>query len=261
MIGLDFLFPQRKKAKASRYQEPDVVLNSLNDAILVLDHHYSIQHFNTCWSNMIKRSTKHIIDSLFIDYIHPEDQAKWRDAIQSIPKKLTPTQLTLRILTPDQEIKWFEAQLQQLNPQQIFPITMTLSDVTRKTQQHEIRKAGHRNLAGLVSRMPAILYRGLNNTKWTMEYISDGCFELTGYHPEQLINQTQFSFGDLIHPEDAQSVWEEVQIAIQEQRYFDLSYRLRHVDGHYNRVTEKGQGIYSQSGDVLSIEGIILQVS
>jgi len=258
MLGLGFLLPQKKKT--SDYQKPEAVLDSLKDSVLVLDKHHKIQHFNNSWSNIIKRKDRDIRYSHFAHNVHPEDLGKWHAAVASLSLASPSERITLRILSSTQELKWLEVHLQLINPSQAYPITLTLSDVTYKKQQLEIHKAGHRNLSGLVSRMPAILYRGMNNTKWTMEYISDGCFELTGYTPEQLLNQTQFSFGDLIHPDDAQEVWETVQIAIQDQSCFMLTYRLRNKNGVYKKVIEKGQALYSPSGEVLGIEGIIMNL-
>ena len=259
MLGLRTLFFRKKRTRY--YQAPEQVLDNLKDAVLVLGENQIIEHFNAFWSKIVKLKDRDIRHSNFSAYIHPDDHNVWYRAIEGLSAHNHSDRVTLRILSRSQEITWCEVHLQQMDPEQVFPITLSLSDVTVKKQQLDIHKAGHRNINGLVSRMPAILYRGLNNTQWTMEYISDGCFELTGYHPAQLLNQTQFSFGDLIHPEDAQEVWETVQLAIQKQCCFDLTYRLRHRDGSYKNVIEKGQGVYSPSGSVLSIEGIILQHS
>ena len=42
---------------------------------------------------------------------------------------------------------------------------------------------------------------------WTMLFISQGCYELTGYKPESLLNNAVLSYNDLIHPEDREMLW------------------------------------------------------
>ncbi|MBR7888238.1 PAS domain-containing protein [Marinomonas sp. A79] len=243
--------------------EPDRILDSLTDAVLMLDQDSVIHYSNDYWRQL---SAQHKLNATtrFTAFLHPDDHQKWQHAIDRMTqpqhsKHHSVSKLLIRLLVSDGDIKWCEIHLQHSYNTFFGSLTATLRDVTTRIQKTEIGKANHRNLSGLVDRMPAILYRGRNNHNWSMEYISEGCKALTGYQPSQLINQPQLSFGDLIHPEDAEKVWGKVQVALQECRYFELHYRLLHVDGHYLNVIEKGQGIYSATGAVLSIEGVIME--
>jgi hypothetical protein len=42
-----------------------------------------------------------------------------------------------------------------------------------------------------------------------MEYLSDGCLDLTGYRPECLLYNRDLSYAQLIAPEYRQPVWDE----------------------------------------------------
>jgi PAS domain-containing protein len=64
----------------------------------------------------------------------------------------------------------------------------------------------------------------------------------------------------MIHPDDAEYVWEQVQQALQEQTTFDLEYRLTQANGQQITVCDKGRGLYSESGMILGVEGIIFQI-
>ena len=74
-------------------------------------------------------------------------------------------------------------------------------------------------LATLLSNLPGMAYRCQNRPDWPMEFVSDGCFLLTGYNPEELSGGNRF-YGDLIHPEDRDKVWSSVQKAIEQKRPF-----------------------------------------
>ncbi|MDO6564978.1 PAS domain-containing protein [Amphritea sp. 1_MG-2023] len=237
------------------------VLDSLADAVLVFNGQLDIHYVNAYWKTLTGYSQKESIDSCFSDYIHPEDHRNWMTFSQRASQERLSQCLWFRLIRKDGEVRWCEIRLQSLHTDQPSPLTATLCDITPQVRSDEIKKANHRSLSGLVNRLPGMLYRGRNDTRWTMEYVSEGCLGLTGFSREQLLNQTQLSIGALIHPNDAGRVWETVQHALQQQQCFELYYSLLHADGHYRQVYEKGQGIYSSTGAVLGIEGIILNLN
>ena len=73
------------------------------------------------------------------------------------------------------------------------------------------------SLIRLLNNLPGLVYRTRNNRNWTMEFASDGCFELTGYRPDELIDDRLVSYNDLIHPDYRGIVWDEAQKALQEK--------------------------------------------
>ncbi|MCB5162827.1 PAS domain-containing protein [Marinomonas algarum] len=234
------------------------VLDQLSDAVVILDHSLCVMYANRRWQRLSSHS-KNTSSDYFIHYLHPDDHQKWQRAVRLTHQHGEYIELLIRLLIPGMDIKWGEVRIQEIHSHNTSFITVTIRDVTQRIQEENISNAKHRNLTCLVERMPAILYRGRNNHSWSMEYISEGCEDLIGYQPNQLINQPQLSFGDLIHPEDAEIVWQNVQSSLREYRRFELHYRLKNRKGHYLNVIEKGQGIYSTTGEILSIEGVIVQ--
>ena len=73
-----------------------------------------------------------------------------------------------------------------------------------------------------------------------MEYVSNGCYVLTGYNPEDLIGNRLLSYNDLIHPNDRKYVRDNVQAAIDEERQYEIQYRIIRKDGAIRWVFEKG---------------------
>jgi PAS domain-containing protein len=52
----------------------------------------------------------------------------------------------------------------------------------------------------LFSNLPGMAYRCRNDGFWTMEFVSAGCRELTGYDPEELVGNRTTSFEAIIEP-------------------------------------------------------------
>ena len=115
-------------------------------------------------------------------------------------------------------------------------------------------------LGGLLDELPGLIYRGDNNPRWSMQFVSAGCLQLTGYPAEYLTRTSEHSYGSLILAEYADYIWYCVQCALLQHEPYQLSYRIRCSDGQIKDVWEKGVGVYSADGEVLGVEGAIFEV-
>ena len=100
-------------------------------------------------------------------------------------------------------------------------------------------------------------YRCRNDRDWTMEFVSEGSVNLTGYQPAELINNSKITYNQLIHPDECEKVWDTIQAALKEHKPFQLTYRIKTADGEQKWVLEQGQGIFTSKGELLAIEGFI----
>ena len=139
---------------------------------------------------------------------------------------------------------------------------LELSGSALRTHCDQVKAAlveSRRNLGTLMRNLPGMAYRCRNTPDWIMEFVSEGCRELTGYPPEAILNSQSIAYGDLIHPEDRTLVWQNVQVGLKEQRPFHLIYRLIHASGQIRWVWERGCGVYdAATGELLALEGLIL---
>jgi PAS domain S-box-containing protein len=118
-----------------------------------------------------------------------------------------------------------------------------------------------RQLAALMSNLPGMAYRCRNDKDWTMEFVSDGCLQLTGYRPEQLVNNRDLSFADMILPEDQEVVWKGVQDGVQAEGPYRLTYRIRTANGKVRWVLEQGRREPSPRHEHGVLEGLIVDIS
>lgn len=226
------------------------IFDSLDTAIAVIDEQGHILAANRRWHELSGGRE----GALFHEHLHPGDRGLWQQA--TLQREAG---VRLRLLTPDPPGScWHELRLTPLHPGRNAPLVVTLLDISSRIQEMRQREAHWRSLHQLVQHLPAMLYRGRNNRHWTMEYVSAGCQALTGYPAEALTNQSCLNYGDLIHPDDAGPVWEQVQDALSRHRPFELHYRLQHADGRLIPVSEKGCGLYADNGAVLGVEGIVI---
>lgn len=113
----------------------------------------------------------------------------------------------------------------------------------------------------LLRNLPGMAYTCENDKDWTMRFVSDGCKKLTGYEPEELVDNSLVSYSDLIVEEDSPRVREEVQEGLGNQESFNLEYRIKTKTGELKWVWERGRGIFDEAGELKNIQGIITDVT
>ena len=154
------------------------------------------------------------------------------------------------------------------SPQHIrrLPHTIETALAQKNLREERVRaemalRESQRMLSTLMGNLPGMVYRCLNNTKWTMLFVSEGCLDLTGYRPQALVGDLQISYSDLIHPDDRQRVWEHVQAAAVEKRPFEIVYRLITASGAERWVWSKGSSIEIAPSQPMVVEGFITDIS
>ncbi|GAB6070986.1 hypothetical protein JCM30760_20830 [Thiomicrorhabdus hydrogeniphila] len=239
----------------------NTVIDSLGDAVIVIEKNNKLKYTNAYWSKLTGHATHNCYKKPFAQFIHPEDRVNWQIAFQKFHQSSEPQLLWLRMIDVNDVVRWCEIRVQPIFENHPFPLSATLCDITPQIRSDQIKEARYRSLKSLVNRIPAMIYRSRNNIHWSMEYVSNGCLPLTGYEPDKMINNSELSYGSLIHSDDRESVWCDVQKAIQDNQSFEISYRLLHASGKTLKVYEKGCAIYSETGSILGVEGVIFTVN
>ena len=129
-----------------------------------------------------------------------------------------------------------------------------------RAKERALRESEHK-FRSLVQSVPGVVYRCLNDPGWPMDYISDGIKVLSGYPAADFLAEEPRRYGDLIHPEDRDSVAEQVRWAVSAREPFELSYRIIHRDGGGLWVQETGLGCYAEDGRLEWLDGIIVNIT
>lgn len=134
-------------------------------------------------------------------------------------------------------------------------------DVTERVQAEQALRESQRQLATLMRNLPGMAYRCLNTSTWPMTFVSEGCLALTGYTPDELMNTGGPVYGDLIHPDDRQRVWDTVQAARRAGNPYVIEYRLRNRKGEERWVWEQGQAVGEDGNGIAILEGFIQDIT
>ncbi|OUD12571.1 response regulator [Thioflexithrix psekupsensis] len=134
-------------------------------------------------------------------------------------------------------------------------------EIFKQQQVTAALEESQRAMKTLLSNLPGIAYRCQNNSRWTMEYVSEGCLEMTGYPPEAFIRDKELSFSQIIHPDDLQIRWEITQEKLATKQAFQLTYRVLTKEGQEKWLWEQGRGVYDKEQQLVALEGFIQDIT
>jgi diguanylate cyclase (GGDEF)-like protein/PAS domain S-box-containing protein len=144
----------------------------------------------------------------------------------------------------------------------VIGAVVTFYDITnRKTVESELKES-ERSKTVFLSNLPGMAYRCNYDPQWTMEFVSEGCYRLTGYKPEDLLYNNKISYNDIIKPEYRLYLWNTwTELVINKKLYFREEYMITTASGEEKWVLEQGQVLYDEDGGVEALEGLIIDIT
>jgi diguanylate cyclase (GGDEF)-like protein/PAS domain S-box-containing protein len=133
--------------------------------------------------------------------------------------------------------------------------------ITDRKKMEEDLKESERSQGALISNLPGVAFRCVNDKDWTMSFLSDGCFELTGYQSEELNGEKGITYNDLISPrfrENNYSKWEQDAL---ENRKSNDEYTIITKSGEEKWVWEQSVPVQDKDGNFTKREGLIIDIN
>lgn len=109
----------------------------------------------------------------------------------------------------------------------------------------------------IFSSIGAFTYRCSNDDNFTMRFMHGGVERMLGYPVNDILENARVSYAELTHEEDKERVKEEVAKAISSGKPWDIAYRLKHAQGHYVPVRERGSAVY-ENGETAHLQGLVV---
>ena len=197
-----------------------------------------------------------------LKFFYPDDRIIIIKSTKLAVKTRQPQALECRIVLPGGEIRhiYAKGEVHLDKNGKLEKVVGICQDITERKLAEELLSESTRKLNTMVNNLKGVVYRCVNDGNWTMEYISAGIEELSGYPAADFINNKSRLYSDIIHPNDVKSTWCEIMLAIAEHRFFTFEYRIIHQDGEIRWVWERGCAVY-EGKRLIAFEGFISDVT
>ena len=214
---------------------------------------YRFLAVNPAFERMTGLKAPDILGKTILEVL-PQTEPAWIETYGQVALTGTPTFFQQYSAALD---KHFEVTAFRPAPRQFACI---FNDVTERVKAETELRESRRQYASLMANLPGMAYRCQNDRNWTMNFVSEGCRELTGYAPNELVANQTLSFNDLICPHHRERVWQKWQDVLQTRGRFEDEYEITTRDGRVKWVWEQGEGVYADDGRILALEGFISDI-
>jgi PAS domain S-box-containing protein len=241
------------------------ILDSIEQIVFQINADQQLIFLNPSWEKMLDHTLLESLNRPILSFIHPEDTQLFEARLRPLSRGQRKTcHVQTRLIAKNGCSLWVEMRATTASSLkgEFTSVIGTFTDISRMKQAEINLKANRQNPIDMIlSSFPAMIYRCKNDRSWSFEFASEGCLEVTEYEAYEIAKSPGFSYMQIIHEDDKMQVWEYIQQQILKEQKFQLVYRIMTRTGKIKWVLEQGQGIYSSTGDLLSLEGLITQIS
>ena len=219
---------------------------------------------NPAYERIIGRTKKELQNFDWKMVTHPDDIDMSRELFQKLERhEINSYSRQKRYVRPDGSTVWVNIIVSafDVKNEDVFSYISLVQDITEQKQTSDALSESERSKSVLLSHLPGLAYRCRYDRDWTMEFVSKGCQKLTGYDPEDLLYNRKISYNDLIADEYQHLLWNEWKRTTQSHIPFTYEYEIVTKEGERKWVLELGEGIYDEQGQVIALEGIVIDIN
>ena len=196
------------------------------------------------------------------ELVHPSNLNEIELALQLWNSNLQAHQLSVECWWRSQSNRWVALSIQG----QRFPSALEIDGVIisghnitdRKCLEVELR-ANEEKFKSLVLNSLGAVFRC--DSSYMMEFTSDEIQNITGYPASVFVNNQVRSYLSIVHPDDITILKDSLIQAILDRHRSSITYRIVDAKGQIRWVTERKQGVFDQKGNLLWLDGVLLDIS
>ena len=191
----------------------------------------------------------------FVDTIHPDDVAAFRDTLGRCLVTGEDFNLRYRLRRADGVYRWVSSRAEPMRDQggRILKWHGVSVDIEDLMVTQEALRAREKELSVFVNMVPSHLWR----------VSPDGETTLANKHMADFLGrdledkrELHTVFDTIFHPDDVQAVWDVFTRCLATGEHFSMKYRLRRADGVYRWMSGRAEPMRDESGRIVQWFGL-----
>jgi len=221
---------------------------------------------NPMFEKLLGRNKEELSKLSWKDYTHPEDLPKDLAQFERFTSgEIDGYAMEKRYIRPDGSILWVNMTIAPLylpgGDTSSHEHLCLIKDISERIDANKALHESERSKSVLLANLPGMAYRCQFDHAWTMQFVSEGCFALTGYEAKSLLFNRELSYNELILEPYRNRIWDEWNRALSQKGRFQGEYEIVTATKERKWVLEVGQGIFDERGNVEALEGIVIDIT
>ena len=193
----------------------------------------------------------------YLQRVHPDDQARVREIIQTASREKVDYQIDYRLIHPGGEVRDIQTIGHPVfSPSgELVEYIGTVIDVTEQKRAEEALRTSERNLRLIVDTIPGLVHT--MTAAGEVEYINQQILDYFGKTRDELKDWTS---NDILYPDDRASVVDRWIQSVKTGLPFDLEHRVRRADGTYRWFHSRGLPLRDTDGQVVRWYNLLIDI-
>ncbi len=257
ICSIVFYLYKKRKYDTIFLKQVENILNAISEPIAFFDGEGKLIRYNKPMLDFLNVAPKDIKEKKCYEIVHHTNTHIENCPLLRAKKSLQREEMVLEIKNRSFIVSVYPLFNKKGNATEFIHL---MKDVTEfDIIQHQLQETTMR-LKLVIDHLPGFVYNCDNDRNWTMHYISDGCFDITGYKPDDFIDNKIIAYNDIIAPEYRDDIWNKWQEILKNKEDFESEYEIITASGERRWVWEHGCGIFDNNNQLQYLEGFIINI-
>ena len=198
----------------------------------------------------------------FLNRIHTDDRARVGKIFLNLEKKPTDIDVDFKVVRENETVRSLNAKAKVITNDNGSPVSVIglLLDITDQKRLEFALQENICKTASIFDNFGGAIFRCKFDSEMTMEYLSIGVKDLTGYPCSDFLMNKVRSFSSITYGNDKEKVIRNIRDTLSESNSFEVEYRILSAQNEIKWIWGRGKGVYDGE-NIVALEGFLSDIT